>query len=87
MDHGYLRAQAAVVAARFGVGLLPPGGAHVVRAGGPVKIASVTPNWGPPQDTVVALQSLASMTRPPVFMVCLDKGSPGHHAGRSHSIG
>ena len=43
---------------------------------GLVKSASVTVNWGPPSDTVVALQSLASMTRPPDLIICIDNGSP-----------
>ena len=41
-----------------------------------MKSASVTVNWGPPSDTVVALQSLASMTRPPDLIICIDNGSP-----------
>lgn len=40
-----------------------------------MKTASVTVNWGPPDDTIVALQSLASMTRPPDFIICVDNGS------------
>ena len=47
-----------------------------------MKTASVTVNWGPPDDTIVALQSLASMTRPPDFIVCVDNGSPSADLSR-----
>jgi GT2 family glycosyltransferase len=41
-----------------------------------VKTASVTVNWGAPGDTIKALQSLVSMTRPPDFVICIDNASP-----------
>jgi GT2 family glycosyltransferase len=41
-----------------------------------VKTASVTVNWGSPRDTVLALHSLASMTQPPDYIICVDNGSP-----------
>lgn len=47
-----------------------------------MKTASVTVNWGPPDDTIVALQSLASMTRPPDFIICVDNGSPAADLSR-----
>jgi GT2 family glycosyltransferase len=40
-----------------------------------VKAASITVNWGPPTDTIVALQSLASMVPPPELIICVDNGS------------
>lgn len=44
-----------------------------------MKTASVTVNWGSPSDTIVGLQSLASMTRPPDFIICVDNGSSAEH--------
>ena len=44
-----------------------------------MKTASVTVNWGSPSDTIVGLQSLASMTRPPDFIICIDNGSSAEH--------
>jgi hypothetical protein len=40
-----------------------------------MKTASITVNWGSPEDTLVALHSLASMTRRPDFIICVDNGS------------
>jgi GT2 family glycosyltransferase len=40
-----------------------------------MKTASVTVHWGPPADTIAALNSLASMTRPPDVIICVDNGS------------
>ena len=40
-----------------------------------MKTASVTVNWGPPTDTIVALRSLASMAPPPDLIICVDNGS------------
>jgi GT2 family glycosyltransferase len=50
-----------------------------------VKTASVTVNWGSPDDTIVALHSLALMTRPPDFIVCVDNGSPAADVSRLRS--
>ena len=46
---------------------------------GQVKTASITVNWGSPKDTVVALRSLAAMSTPPDFIICVDNGSSAHH--------
>ena len=43
----------------------------------PVKTASVTVNWGSPDDTIVALRSLASMAPGPNLIICVDNGSSG----------
>jgi GT2 family glycosyltransferase len=40
-----------------------------------VKVASLTVGWGLPEDTVVALRSLASMALPPDLIICVDNGS------------
>ena len=37
--------------------------------------ASLTVNWGSPEDTIVALRSLAAMTKPPNLIICVDNGS------------
>jgi GT2 family glycosyltransferase len=41
--------------------------------------ASVTVNWGRPDDTVIALRSLASMSMRPDLIVCVDNGSAPEH--------
>ncbi len=40
-----------------------------------MKTASVVINWGPPTDTLAALQSLASMSPPTDLLICVDNGS------------
>jgi GT2 family glycosyltransferase len=40
-----------------------------------VKTASVVVNWGPPDDAIAALHSLARMNHPPDLIVCVDNGS------------
>ena len=44
-----------------------------------VKTASITVNWGSPKDTVVTMNSLASMTVKPDFLICVDNGSSAEH--------
>jgi GT2 family glycosyltransferase len=46
-----------------------------VRAFLAIKTASVVINWGPPKDTLAALQSLAAMNLQADFLICVDNGS------------
>lgn len=40
-----------------------------------LRTAAVVVDWGRPDDTVVALQSLAAMTPPPDHLICVENGS------------